>query len=93
MSHSMGQVEDFPGFFRQMSQKLGHLAGQQIPRVSAWGWWRNGEKSFEGIFLPEKTFAHFAKVYSKGYCFRRRVRVEMMMLIRGLMRLKKQKGR
>ncbi|MBR0240052.1 MAG: hypothetical protein IJQ52_02865 [Bacteroidales bacterium] len=27
----------------------------------AWGWWRRGEKSFEGIFLPEKTFSRFAK--------------------------------
>ena len=31
-------------------------------RFFAWGWWRRGKKSFEGIFLPEKTFSSFAKV-------------------------------
>ena len=29
--------------------------------MCAWGWWRRGEKIFEGIFLPEKTFSRFAK--------------------------------
>ena len=30
-------------------------------REDALGWWRKEEKSFEGIFLPEKTFPPFAK--------------------------------
>ncbi len=33
-----------------------HLAGM----MGAWEWWRRGKKSFEGIFLPEKTFFLFA---------------------------------
>ena len=40
-----------------------HLTGRSVMHaltVGARGWWRRGEKIFEGIFLPEKTFSLFA---------------------------------
>ena len=50
--------------------KMRHLTGRSVMHaltVGARAWWRRGEKIFDGIFLPEKTFSLFASGSDKGH--------------------------
>ena len=42
--------------------------------LSAWGWWRRGEKSFEGIFSARENFFPLREGYGLGA--RRRVAIK-----------------